>query len=174
TAAMPGPAPAPGSSPQAAASGAQAGAADGSERASTALRAIAEEAAPVRNAPIPERLLPLVHQQLDALATHQYVWQGQAWPGQQMEWIIEDPEQEEGDGGDPSEQGWNTTLRLTLPRLGSIEAHMHLTAAGVALRLRSDDDASIAALDADAAALAQALETADVKLTGLVVERRHD
>jgi hypothetical protein len=90
-----------------------------------------------------------------------------------MEWIIEDPERDGGDG-DPSEQGWNTTLRLTLPRLGSIEAHMHLTAAGVALRLRSDDEASITALDADAAALAEALEAAGLKLTGLVVERRDD
>jgi len=165
-----------GAAPAAAAGSGQAAAAGGDEREQAALRAAGEEAAPLRstvNAPIPERLLPLVHQQLDALASHQYVWQGQAWPGQPMEWIIEDPERDGGDG-EPAEQGWNTTLRLTLPRLGSIEAHMHLTAAGVALRLRSDDEASIIALDADAAALAEALEAAGLKLTGLVVERRDD
>lgn len=159
--------------PSAAAPGAQAAAAEAGEQASAASRAAVDEAAPVRANPIPERLLPLVHQQLDALATNQYVWQGQAWPGQQMEWIIEDPERNGGEG-EASDPGWNTTLRLTLPRLGNIEAQMHLTAAGVALRLRTDDEATIVALDANAAALASALEAANVRLTGLVVERQHE
>ena len=159
--------------PSAAAPGSQAAAAEASEQASAASRAALDEAAPVRANPIPERLLPLVHQQLDALATNQYVWQGQAWPGQQMEWIIEDPDRDGGEG-EASDPGWNTTLRLTLPRLGNIEAQMHLTAAGVALRLRTDDEATIVALDANAAALASALEAANVKLTGLVVERQHE
>lgn len=159
--------------PSAAAPGSQAAAAEASEQASAASRAAVDEAAPVRANPIPERLLPLVHQQLDALATNQYVWQGQAWPGQQMEWIIEDPERDGGEG-EASDPSWNTTLRLTLPRLGNIEAQMHLTAAGVALRLRTDDEATIVALDANAAALASALEAANVKLTGLVVERQHE
>ncbi len=161
------------STPQTAAPNAQAAAAEGSEHAGAAARAATDEAAPVRANPIPERLLPLVHQQLDALATNQYVWQGQAWPGQQMEWVIEDPERD-GREGEASDPGWNTTLRLTLPRLGNIEAQMHLTAAGVALRLRTDDETTIAALDANAAALASALEAANVKLTGLVVERQHE
>lgn len=159
--------------PSAAAPGSQAAAAEASEQASAASRAAVDEAAPVRANPIPERLLPLVHQQLDALATNQYVWQGQAWPGQQMEWIIEDPERD-GSEGEASDPGWNTTLRLTLPRLGNIEAQMHLTAAGVALRLRTDDEATIVALDTNAAALASALEAANVRLTGLVVERQHE
>jgi hypothetical protein len=90
-----------------------------------------------------------------------------------MEWIIEDPERDGGEG-EAFDPGWNTTLRLTLPRLGNIEAQMHLTAAGVALRLRTDDEATIVALDANAAALASALEAANVKLTGLVVERQHE
>lgn len=161
------------STPQTAAPNAQAAAAEGGEHAGAAARAATDEAAPVRANPIPERLLPLVHQQLDALATNQYVWQGQAWPGQQMEWVIEDPERD-GREGEASDPGWNTTLRLTLPRLGNIEAQMHLTAAGVALRLRTDDETTIAALDANAAALASALEAANVKLTGLVVERQHE
>ena len=137
-----------------------------------ALRAGVEEAAPARTQPIPERLMPVVHQQLDALATQQYVWQGQAWPGQAIEWIIEDPQGESGAEGEDAEENWNTTLRLTLPRLGGVEAQLHLTPAGVALRLRADDEATIRALDAGGAALASALEAANLKLTGLVVEPR--
>ncbi|MDX9884882.1 flagellar hook-length control protein FliK [Thauera sp.] len=143
-----------------------------STRSAAALRAGVEEAAPVRAQTIPERLMPVVHQQLDALATQQYVWQGQAWPGQPIEWLIEDPQGEDGAEGDETEPTWNTTLRLTMPRLGGVEAQLHLTPAGVALRLRADDPATIRALDAGGAALASALEAANLKLTGLVVEPR--
>ena len=141
-------------------------------RNAAALRASVEEAAPVRTQPIPERLMPVVHQQLDALATQQYVWQGQAWPGQPIEWVIEDPQGEGSAEGEDTEPTWNTTLRLTMPRLGGVEAQLHLTPAGVALRLRADDPATIRALDAGGAALASALEAANLKLTGLVVEPR--
>ena len=142
-------------------------------RNAAALRAGVEEAAPVRTQPIPERLMPVVHQQLDALATQQYVWQGQAWPGQPIEWVIEDPQGEGSNEGEDTEPTWNTTLRLTMPRLGGVEAQLHLTPAGVALRLRADDPATSRALDAGGAALASALEAANLKLTGLVVEPRN-
>ena len=97
--------------------------------------------------------------------------------GLALEWIIEDPQDHDADAqgdGAQTEKNWNTTLRLTLPRLGSVEAQLHLTPAGVALRLRTDDTATMSALDARAAELASALEAANLKLTGLVVERQHD
>ena len=137
--------------------------------------ASANEATVTRSSPIPERLMPVVHQQLEALATQQYVWHGQAWPGQAIEWVIEDPQDPDAQGdGEQTEKNWNTTLRLTLPRLGSVEAQLHLTPAGVALRLRTDDTATMNVLDARAAELASALEAANLKLTGLVVERQHE
>jgi hypothetical protein len=143
-----------------------------STRNAAALRAGVDETAPVRAQPIPERLMPVVHQQLDALATQQYMWQGQAWPGQPIEWLIEDPQGEGRKEGEDAESTWNTTLRLTMPRLGGVEAQLHLTPAGVALRLLADDEATIRALDAGGAALASALEAVNLKLTGLVVEPR--
>lgn len=122
--------------------------------------------------PIPERLLPLVHQQLDAIATQHMVWQGQVWPGQMMEWEIEDPEQDRASAEEGAEPYWNTTLRLTLPGLGGVEARLHLTPAGVAMRLITDSDSARNALDAGQQQLADALAAANVPLTGLVAERR--
>ena len=122
-------------------------------------------------APIPERLLPLVHQQLDAVATQNFVWQGQVWPGQTMEWEIEDPAAD-GRSGDEPDQNWTSTLRLTLPRLGGVEARLHLTPAGVAMRLIADSDTTRQALAAAETRLADALAAADVPLTGLVAELR--
>lgn len=138
-----------------------------------AAAAAADEAATPRGGPIAERLLPVVHQQLDALATNQYVWHGQAWPGQSIEWIIEDPRNgHEGDGSEELQE-WNTTLRLTLPRLGGLEALVHLTPAGVAVRLRADDATTVGALEAGRGVLEESLAAAGLPLTGMVVEQRH-
>ncbi len=177
-AAAPSTAGAPATAAQSAAAATLSGSASSEQAAdSTRTMASASEAAVTRSSPIAERLMPVVHQQLEALATQQYVWHGQAWPGQALEWIIEDPQDHDADAqgdGAQTEKNWNTTLRLTLPRLGSVEAQLHLTPAGVALRLRTDDTATMSALDARAAELASALEAANLKLTGLVVERQHD
>ncbi|THF65705.1 flagellar hook-length control protein FliK [Pseudothauera nasutitermitis] len=144
---------------------------NGPERSSAQTASQIDNTQPARLAPIPERVLPVVHQQLDALATQQYVWHGQAWPGQHMELSIEDPSEGEGDGsGDGRE--WHTTLRLSLPRLGGVDAHLYLGAAGLALRLQADDaDAAQALLDGRAA-LEEALEAAGIALTGMAVELR--
>lgn len=139
--------------------------ADSQQNASSALRT------PV----IPERLLPIVHQQLDALGTQTYIWHGQAWPGQAVQWEIEDPTRERDEqGNEAPAQEWNTTLRLTLPTLGGIEARLHLTPAGVALRLMADDPETVEALQAAKARLDAALEAAALPLTGFLAEQRHD
>jgi hypothetical protein len=98
-------------------------------------------------APVAERLLPLVHQQLDAIATHQVVWQGQSLARATDGVGDRGPERSRPatNDGEP-EPYWNTTLRLTLPGLGGIEARLHLTPAGVAVRLIAGDARSRDAL----------------------------
>lgn len=124
--------------------------------------------------PIPADLTPLVRQQLDALATQTYVWQGQVWPGQQMHWEIE--EDAKGRRGTPEEddQGqWQTRLQLTLPALGGIEAVMRLHPGGaVDLTLVTDSDQSRQTLTAASEGLRRQLGDAGLSLTALVV--RHD
>ncbi|MDX9838540.1 MAG: flagellar hook-length control protein FliK [Azoarcus sp.] len=175
-AARPGPASGTAAQAQAAASAAvaTASAAASGERARGIASALGTDATISKAGPVAERTLPVVHQQLDALATNQYAWHGFAWPGQKIEWIIEDPrgEREGGENDTPAE--WNTTLRLTLPRLGGMEAQLHLTPAGVALRLRADDPDTIAALEAGQHELAESLEAVAVPLTGMVVELRDE
>ncbi|MDR1462492.1 MAG: hypothetical protein LBI68_05055, partial [Azoarcus sp.] len=118
------PASAPASAHTAPASSGQASAGNAAASANAAIQALArnEEAvarsasaggqsaeSPLRGGPIAERLLPIVHQQLETLASQQYIWHGMAWPGQAFEWIIEDPR---GEGRADSEENngeWNTT-----------------------------------------------------------------
>ncbi|MDR2926525.1 MAG: flagellar hook-length control protein FliK [Azoarcus sp.] len=128
----------------------------------------------MRNSPIAERMLPIVHQQLESLASQQYVWHGMAWPGQMFEWLIEDPRDEGHAEGDEHDGQWNTTLRLTLPRLGGVEARVQLGVKGVALRLQADDKATAGKLETHWPELADALASAGVPLTGMVVEHRDE
>lgn len=154
-------------------------AAGGPERGAT----VEEDAASLRDAnqnaqqnrgpTVPERLMPLVHQQLDSMATQNYVLYGQAWPGQHFRWEIEDsPHERRGDAGDETAQTWNTTLTLTLPTLGGVEARLSLTPSGIGIRLLADDAESVALLDAARAQLDSALEAANLSLTGFVAEQR--
>lgn len=137
-----------------------------SERLAEALRGGAQ----ARLAPVPERLMPLVHQQLDGMATQQYVLHGQAWPAQHFELTLEDPGQQ-GNGQGEDATDWNTTLRLKMPRLGSVEARLQLTREGVAIRLSAADAETATKLERGQAELASALEAADLPLLGFVVER---
>jgi hypothetical protein len=123
---------------------------------------------------IAEQLMPLVHQQLETLATHQALWQGQVWPGQTMQWEIFDPEgqpqssSEQADGNEPPP--WQSTLRLKMPRLGGIEAQLIVTGAGVAIRVSADSKEVATQLQDGGAALGDALEAAGVPMTGFAVQ----
>ncbi|MDB5799884.1 MAG: hypothetical protein JWL63_823 [Rhodocyclales bacterium] len=147
----------------------------------TGREADAQRAASVNDAPsqgtalkIAEQLMPLVHQQLETLATHQAMWQGQVWPGQTMQWEIFDPEGESQTSGDQSENGepapWQSTLRLRMPRLGGIEAQLIVTAAGVAIRVSADSAQTAQQLQDGGESLGSALEAAGVPLTGFAVQ----
>ena len=118
---------------------------------------------------MPAELAPLVQQQLDALATQTYVWQGQIWPEQQMSWEIN--EQTGKNQGDDGSSQWQTRLKLKLPHLGDIEASLRLRAGNeVEIALSTASKHSENSLDAAAASLKQQFEAAGLKLTQLTVK----
>ncbi|HRH79829.1 MAG TPA: flagellar hook-length control protein FliK [Thiobacillaceae bacterium] len=102
---------------------------------------------------MPEETARLAGRQLMMLEGQPFVWQGQAWPGQPMEWLVEE-RQPEGGGGEEAPR-WRTLLRLVLPRLGEVQADLHLSAAGLNVRLHAADPAS---LDEVRAALPELME----------------
>lgn len=124
-----------------------------------------------RSLGLPADLAPLVQQQLDAASTGHLMWTGQIWPGQNMEWHIEEDGQRRDAGAEDTGRQWKTSLRLNLPNLGQIEASMTLTPSGVSIALASSA-ASDAALRAAAPQLDNALAAAGVPLTGLQVQNR--
>jgi hypothetical protein len=122
----------------------------------------------VNPAVLPPDLQPLVQQQLDTAATQQILWRGEVWPGQVLDWEIEEEPRarQEGEAEEPAQ--WRTRLRLALPRLGDVAATLQLTPLGVSIALEVPQAAAAAMRDRRGE-LAGALSAAGVPLLGFAV-----
>lgn len=112
----------------------------------------------------------LVQQQLEVLDGRHVVWQGQVWPGQSMEWRIEerDARREENAPGGDSE--WQTSLRLQMPRLGNINAVLGLTPKGVQLKLTANASATAAVMKDRQEDLRKSMEASGLKILSFAVD----
>lgn len=138
--------------------------------ASTQGAQINEQSTPAPLPGVPQQLATLVQNQLESLATQIMAWQGQVWPGQTMLWTIENSGQHGSSRGEPDPADtWQTTLRLQLPRLGDVEAQLHVSLVGVAVRIQTPSAATADQLRAGINALSDALAAAGVPLTGSAV-----
>lgn len=120
---------------------------------------------------VPAELRPLVQQQLEAAANQRLVWQGEAWPGQRMEWEVEEDKKQAARTAEEP-QPWLTTLRLTTPRLGAVEARLRIAGNSLQLNLSTPVGASAADMRDELPALADALTAAGIELQSAQV--RHE
>lgn len=116
-------------------------------------------------APLPQ----LVRRQLEVLDTRQLQWQGELWPGAQVEmWIASGTAARahpsghgaDGDGDGAVDDGarrWQSRLRLSLPSLGEVHALLELQGDKVRMELRTVGDDQAQALRKEAPLLAGAL-----------------
>jgi len=116
-------------------------------------------------------LRPLVHQQLEAAASQRLIWHGEAWPGQRMDWEVEEDKQQPARSVEEP-QPWLTTLRLTTPRLGSVEAKLRIAGNSLQLNLSTPVGASAADMRDELPVLAEALAAAGIDLQSVQV--RHE
>lgn len=115
---------------------------------------------------LPESVTPVVLQQLETLATQQAAWQGQIWPGAQMQWSIVDPDAGQSDGTDDSETIlWRSQLRLSLPQLGELQASLTLGPQGVSIRLGAAEKHSAELMRDAQGSLQDAFDAAGIPLT---------
>lgn len=115
--------------------------------------------------------LPLIQQQLTTLDARQMVWQGLIWPGQTMDWIVEEGQGGRGGSGDDEAVHWQTKLRLQLPCLGNVSAALAFTPQGLRISLAAAETATAETLKAAQGKLQRSLDTAGLALVGLTVER---
>ncbi|MDP9902307.1 flagellar hook-length control protein FliK [Variovorax ginsengisoli] len=102
----------------------------------------AEAAAPI----VHPQAVTLVNQQLDLLATQVFRWNGQAWPGVQMDWSIQpedDPRTPAQEHTPQDARRWSTQVSLTLPAMGMVDVRLALAGQGLHATVRVHDAASV-------------------------------
>lgn len=116
--------------------------------------------------------IPLVRQQLDVLATQQFRWTGEVWPGAKLDWTIEPERERRGPGGEASgdepQQAWRTRVTLALPTLGTVDADLVLTGNQLVVRVQASPGGA-ARLTSGGAAFGTRLQAAGIELTGLQI-----
>ncbi len=120
---------------------------------------------------IPEHLQQLVQQQMNALETHQVLWQGQVWPGQEMRWEVREDQPRRNAQGQQEEGQWVTQISLDLPRLGGVSARLSLTGGALNLQLEAGDEKTRALLGNASAQLVAALGERGIPVTQTQITR---
>uniref|UniRef100_UPI0028C493EB flagellar hook-length control protein FliK n=1 Tax=Accumulibacter sp. TaxID=2053492 RepID=UPI0028C493EB len=136
--------------------------------AEAANKATAQPAQPAQPGQlIAPQVQTLVQHQLEAFASQNFSWQGQLWPGQQIHWQIESEADGREQGGDNPSEKWQTRLRLTLPRLGEVDARLRIEGQQITLTMIADNAETRTLLSGDAATLRSQLEEAGLNLASL-------
>lgn len=119
---------------------------------------------------MPEEAARMAGRQLQMLEGAPFLWQGFAWPGQWMDWWVEERKGGQGDGpGGEEPHAWSTELRLTLPRMGAVQAQLSLRGRDVSLRLRAAEASAARAMTQALPTLQRGLECAGLRPVNLAV-----
>ena len=132
----------------------------------TSAQPVAQPSGPV----IAQQVQPLVQQQLEALATQNFSWQGQVWPGQEMRWEIDEDAARQAQTGDETAPQWTTRLRLTLPNLGEIDAQIRLQDNRVTLAVSTGSAETRSLMRSASLALRSQLDAAGITLASMGLE----
>jgi hypothetical protein len=115
------------------------------------------------------RTMAIVKEQLAALQTGQLLFQGELFPGQPMEWRIRE---REGRGRQQEEQQdapWETSLALTLPNLGKVQASLKLNGMRLDLQLEVNQEQTAVLMEQERGAFHEQLLAAGLEPGTLVV-----
>jgi len=111
-----------------------------------------------------------INLQLNAHEQGRAAWQGQLWPGRDMQWDVERDASGGQDHGDGEGGGtWQSSLRLRFGALGEVAARVVLSGGQLHIRLDAEDESVKGLLDAQRARLADALDAAGTPLSTLTI-----
>jgi len=120
----------------------------------------------------------MINQQLHTHEQGKVIWQGEAWPGQPMQWQVERDQRDEGGGKEGRREGrdgegadavWRSGVRFRFPMLGQVAANVTLVGDQVHISVQSGSEDTAATLRAWAGALQQAMDAAGAPLTSLAI-----
>jgi Flagellar hook-length control protein FliK len=119
----------------------------------------------------------LLSQQLQVLESPQFVWRGEIWPGQPLEWQLrQETDAEQGHANaavNDTGAGWESRLKLSLPQLGNLTVHIKLDAnQAFSIRMVPEQLESETQLQQNRGQLAKRLAEAGCTLHSITVQ--HD
>ncbi|MDP2029759.1 MAG: flagellar hook-length control protein FliK [Thiobacillus sp.] len=120
----------------------------------------------------------LLTQQLQVLESPQLAWRGELWPGHTLEWQIKQgiesqPDDANGTPAEEDEAGWESHLKLTLPRLGTLNVSIKLDAnQAFSIRMMPENADTAPLLQRNQVQLVEQLAAAGCALQSMKVE--HD
>jgi len=125
-------------------------------------------------APTDPATAQFINLQLNAHEQGRVAWQGQLWPGQNLQWEIErDAPEAEGRASPGQEDGaastWQSRLRLRFGALGEVAARIVLSGDQLHISLDGASEDAARAMEAGRARLAQALDAAGTPLATLAI-----
>jgi hypothetical protein len=124
----------------------------------------------------------MVNQQLHSQEHARVQWQGDAWPGQPMQWHIQREQREQGqqsggqDDGAAPEQVWRSGVRFRFPLLGQVEASVTVVGGQIQIQVQTASEESAGTLRAYAERLESAMAAAGSPLSSLTIRAgdQHD
>lgn len=122
----------------------------------------------------------LLSQQLQVLETPHFGWRGELWPGQPLDWQVRrgsDPQPQDAhpEMSDEDEAAWESSLKLTLPQLGTVNVQIKLDSAqNFRIRMMPEQSDSSVLMQANRASLVERLTEAGCSLHSVAVEPHAD
>lgn len=119
----------------------------------------------------------MVNQQLHTQEQGRVQWNGEAWPGQQMQWEVKrEQNQQHGSRQQPEaesqEQVWRSGVRFRLPMLGKVGATVTMVGDQVHVQLNTDTDDAATTLRAYAGQFESAMAAAGALLSSLAITQQ--
>ena len=106
-----------------------------------------------------QRTLQIVNEQLSTLQSGQMSVRGDLFPGQRLEWTVDERDAGRNRSGG-RERNWETSVTISLPHLGAVTTLLALDGTRVAIKVRAENSEAVPVLEAGRMRLAEQLEGA--------------
>lgn len=117
---------------------------------------------------LPKEATPLIQQQLQTQEQQRFVWQGELWPGQTMQWDISRDSSDQKQSSQ-QEQTWQSSVNFELPQLGNVSAQLQLTGTHLRLSVSTPNPATALMLQNHANDLIGAFANTGTELDALTI-----
>lgn len=112
--------------------------------------------------------LSVVREQLENLQSGQIAYRGELFPGQQMDWTVQERDAR-NQQQNKEERAWESSLQIDFPSLGQVRVQLNLEGNKVGISITAAETTSAEALEAGKMQLAEQLNIAGLLTTGIGV-----